>query len=443
MELHSLTFLFLFLPLTLAAYYCAPGRAKNAVLLGVSLLFYGLLQPLWLPVMVVSVLADYRVAASIHRFGREDRRSALLIKIAVAKALTLIVLVAVAHQVYGFPMPLGIYIYLLTSLGYLLDFYKGEVPFEPSLVRFGVFCCFFGKLAAGPLVEYQEVGGDLARSSLSLPELGRGLCIFIRGLGKKVLVADGINRVYLTLRAIPAVQLDQLGTWALVFCSAFSVYFTLSAYCDMARGLGRCFGMELPLNFNYPFEARTVDDFFSRFNTTISRFIRKHVYLPLGSDQNGRVSAALNILLTAMLMGLWFGLQINFLAWGTFLGLLLIAENLWLQKVFQYIPPFFVRVLTFAATLLSFAVFSADSLSIAWTYLHNLLGLGPQMGEIAERVLYLLSSNYTVIALCFVLSSSLVTKVGRRLARRSPVLAAAGGGLMHLGLLAITVAFML
>ncbi len=357
--------------------------------------------------------------------------------------MTLIILVSAAHQVYGSSMPLGIYIYLLTSLGYLLDFYKGEVPFEQSLVNFGVFCCFFGKLNAGPLVEYQEVGHSIAQPVFSLSGLGQGLRIFIRGLAKKVLVADGITRVYLALRAFPAAQLTQPGTWALVFGSAFSVYFTLSAYCDMARGLGRCFGMQLPLNFRYPFEAHTVYDFFSRFNTTVSRFIRKHVYLALGSDQHGQASATLNILLTAMLMGLWFGLQINFLAWGTFLGLLLIAESLWLKPLLEKIPPFFVRILTFAATLLSFAIFSADNLRTAWVYLHNLLGLGIGGASSNQTVLYLLSSQYTVIALCFVFSSSLMTRVGNRLALRRPALAAAGSVVMHLGLLAVTVAFML
>ena len=443
MELHSLSFLFLFLPLTLAAYYLAPGRAKSAVLLVASLVFYALLQPIWLPVMVVSVIADYCIALGIHRLGRADKRSTLLIRIAVVKALGMIVLVSATHQIYGSSLPLGIYIYLLTSLGYLLDFYRGEVPFEPSLINYGVFCCFFGKLNAGPLVEYREVGQSIAKPELSLVGLGQGLCIFIRGLAKKVLVADGITEVYLSLKAIPATQLNLAGGWALVFTSIFSIYFTLSSYCDMARGLGRCFGMELPFNFRYPLEAGTINDFFSRFNTTVSRFIRKHVYLALGSDQHGKLSASLNLLLIAMLMGLWFGLQMNYLAWGACLGLLLIAESLWLKPLLEHIPPFFVRIITFAATLLSFAVFSADSLETAWLYLRSLVGLGASTAETSNQVLYLLSSHYTVIVLCFLISSSLMTTIGKKLAKRYPTISAAGGTVIHLGLLTAAVAFLL
>lgn len=443
MRLDSLSFVFLFLPLGLAVYYLVPGRAKPLVLLALSWLFYGLLQPLYLVVMVLLVALDYGLSVAIHRHGVGSAKGRRLLAFTVGKSVLLMLSATAFSQIYGFTRPLGIYIYTLTALGYLVDLFRGEVEFEPSFVRFGVLCCFFGSLFAGPLVvEAGDVLGQLRSPKPSLSTLGDGLMIFVQGLSKKVIIADNITAVFLQLRTMASQELTVLTAWGLVFSAVFSIYFTLSSYCDMARGLGAMFCLKLPLNFYYPLQARTVNDFFSRFNFTVSDYIRKYVYGSLGRDQGGALSTSLNVLLITMMMGLWFGLRTNYLAWGAFLALFIIVETLYAQPLIQRVPPFFLRLYTFTVILFSFSLYAADSLGQAGAYFHAMLGMGGVAFQ-DNRVLYLFSSNWLVIVLSFFLSTSLFHMGIRRLQKYRPQLTAFVSAVANLSLLALTVALML
>ena len=442
MPLDSLSFVFIFLPLSLAAYYACPRKRRPAVVLGISLVFYALLEGGGLLLMAASLLADYAVSRLMARFGPRDNRSRQLLALVVAKSLLFMLGSTALRQIYGVHRPLGIYLYTLSSLGYLIDLYRGDVEFEPSLVNFGVLCCFFGKLNAGPLVDAGELLPQLRESKASLEDLGEGMMLFIQGLAKKVILADGVAAVYQDLRVLTGQELSALGAWAMVFSAMFTLYFHLSSYCDMAKGLGRMFGLRLPDNFYYPIQSRTVSDFFGRFNMTVSRYVRRYVYGSLGSDQNGGLSTSLNVLLTAMIMGLWFGLSINYLMWGVFLGVFIIVETLYGQRIIKAVPPFFLRLYTFAVTLLSFAVFAADTMGQAGEYLLAMFGRGgvPVMDN---QVLYLFSTNYLVLILCVLLSTSLFHMIFQFLRRQFPSGAAAAGAVGNLALLGLTVSLML
>lgn len=442
MQLDSLSFVFVFLPLALAAYYASPARQKPAVVLGISLVFYALLEKGGVLLMAASLLVDFAVSRLMHRFGPRDGRSRQLLALMVAKSLLLMLGSTALWQIYRIHQPLGIYLYTLSSLGYLIDLYRGDVEFEPSLIRFGVLCCFFGKLYAGPLVEARELLPQLKDPKPSLTALGEGMMLFVQGLAKKVILADGAVVVYRQLKLLTGEEMSALGAWAMVFAAMFTLYFRLSAYCDMAKGLGRMMGMELPNNFYYPIQSRTVTDFFSRFNMTVSRYVRHYVYGSLGSDQNGGLSTSLNVLLTAMIMGLWFGLSINYLMWGVFLGVFIIVETLWGQKIIKMVPPFFLRIYTFSVTLLSFAIFATDTLGEAGRYLQAMFGRGgvPIMDN---EVLYLFSTNYLVLILCVLLSTSLWHTAFQWFRRQFPSAAAAVGAAGNLALLGLTVSLML
>ncbi|HIY08588.1 MAG TPA: hypothetical protein H9680_04545 [Firmicutes bacterium] len=442
MNLDSFSFIFVFLPLSLGAYYLAPPRRRPAVVLGVSLVFYVLLEGRWILLMAASLGVDFAISRAIHRFGPRDDRSRRLLALAVGKSLLLMLGSTALRQIYQIHQPLGIYLYTLSSLGYLIDLYWGEIDYQPSLVNYGVLCCFFGKLYAGPLVEAKEFFPQLKDPRPSLDQVGEGMMIFVQGLAKKVILADGIISFYQQLAALTQNEMSVIGAWATVFAAMFTLYFRLSAYCDMAKGLGRMFGLELPDNFYYPIQSRTVTDFFSRFNMTVSRYIRHYVYGSLGSDQNGGLSTSLNVMLTAMLMGLWFGLGINYLMWGVFLGAFIVVETLFGQRIIKVVPPFFLRIYTFAVTLLSFALFATTSLRQASQYLQAMFGRGG-IPFLDNEVLYLFSTNYLVLILCLLLSTSLFHTIFRFLRRQFPSGATALGALGNLALLALTVALML
>ncbi|MBP0963496.1 MAG: hypothetical protein J6Q99_04295, partial [Oscillospiraceae bacterium] len=291
MELVSFSFVFIFLPLAVLVYYLLPSGLRNHCLLALSLLFCGLLDWRALLLMVGLLSLQYLAVLGIHRMGREHRLSRLCCAAAVVLSVGLLVVWSALVQIKHTALPLGMLIYLLTGLGYVVDFYRGEAELE-SPVRFGVMCCFFGKLYAGPLVEYDEIMPSLRNPQFDLSRVGEGTLQFIQGLAKKVLLADQATVVCSAMTAISWSRLPVLGAWLMVFCSAFSTYFTLSAYCDMAVGLGQIFGLSLPRNFAYPFQSRTVTDFFARFNITVTRYIRRYVYRFLGYDSGGQLSNA-------------------------------------------------------------------------------------------------------------------------------------------------------
>jgi len=441
MELASFSFVFLFLPASVLVYYLLPGRLRNLCLLTLSLVFFTMLDWQAMLLMLGLLGLQYLAVYAMHRLGQGHRANRWLCAAMAVVTVGLLVVWSGVVQIRHIQMPLGLLVYSLTGLGYVIDFYRGEAEFEPP-VRFGVMCCFFGKLYAGPLVEYQEMADQLRSPRFSLTEVGEGMLQFVQGLAKKVILADRVTVVYTALMEINAAELPVLGAWMLVLCSAFSAYFTLSSYCDMAMGLGRVFGLSLPRNFAYPFQSRTVTDFFARFNITVTRYIRRYVYRFLGYDSGGRLSNTFNLMLTAMLAGLWFGLRLSTLAWGMFLGAFMIVEVLWGHKLFERIPPFFLRIYAFAVVLLSFAFLSAGSLGQAFNTLAVMAGLAGRSFT-NETVQYLLASRLVLLVVCVLFSTSLYDKVAGWYQKRHPNMARVFAIVGNTFLLVLTLALMI
>lgn len=437
MQLVSFSFVFVFLPAAVLLYYLVPGRWRNHCLLALSLLYYALVDWRQMLLMVGLLCLQYLAAVAIGRLA--GRRAAYAVCFgAVAFTVGLLAALAARAQIRHTQLPLGMMVYLLTGLGYVVDVYRGEARLQGP-AGFGVMCCFFGKLYAGPLVESGEMepapGFDLA-------EMGEGLLQFVQGLGKKVLLADQVTVVYEAMAAMEGSQLPVLGAWLMVFSAAFATYFTLSAYCDMAVGLGRIFGLSLPRNFAYPFQSRTVSDFFARFNITVTRYIRRYVYRFLGYDSGGRLSNAFNLMLTAMLAGLWFGLGLNTLVWGMFLGGFMIVEVLWGHRLFQRIPPFFLRIYAFAVVMCSFSLLAGGSLGRAWNTIQVMTGLAGH-SFVDQTVQYLLVSRGVVLVACVVFSTSLCARVGDWMQKRYPILTRVAAVVLNTVLLVLTLAVMM
>ncbi len=437
-----MSFLFVFLPISLLMYCLSPRRYRSGVILAISFLFYGLIDIAGLCLMVAVLLLDYAVVYRINTLGRRHALSRLLCGAVAVWTVGIIVVMSAYTEIVGLIMPLGLYIYLLTALGYVVDFYRGEAPFERSPVNFFLMCCFFPKLYAGPLVEYSEMSVGLQNNKLSVDGIGAGLMQFTLGLAKKVILADQIGKVYVGVSALPSSELTIVGAWMLVFSSAFSIYFTLSGYCDIAMGLGRVFGFTLPHNFSYPFQSRTVTDFFARFNITVSRYIRRYVYRFLGYDTGGKLSNALNLMLVAMLAALWFGLRMNLLFWGGFLGVFMIIESMWGVKFFSKIPPFFLRVYAFLVVMFSFAIFAGENMNHTVNILGAMVDFGGRefLGNTAQ---YFIETHGVIFVLCALLSTSICHRVGMWMEKRGPALTRFVQGVGSLALLLLCVSFII
>lgn len=442
MSFSTIGFIFVFLPLSALLFYALPRKAKVPLLLAVSLLFYTLLDPTNLLLMLLSVTYDYLMAFLILSSKRELSLRRLPLIACVGKNLALILVFGLQQEIFGVAMPLGLLVYSLTGLGYVIDVYRGDEPFERNWLRFALYCCFFGKIITGPLLPYSDMRQDLQFRKASLSAISDGLTLFVCGLGKQVILAQSAQKLYQELLTIPVESRSVLGAWLLVISFTFHLYYTLSGYCDMARGLGQIFSLKLPENFHYPFQSRTVSDFFNRFNITVTQFANRYVYVILGGDTNGRLSTALNTLLTAMLLGLWFGIRLNYVAWGCYFGLLMLLERFVLGRVLQRLPGFFSRLYTFALVLLSFPIFLTSSLREAGSLYGQLFGLAG-LPLSSGHINYLLSANGVLLGLCFFFLTNLGNLLLRSFRRLCPSLSQALSVPLYVGLLGVTVALLL
>lgn len=295
MTIYSLSFIFFFLPLTLLVFSVVPQHYRTFVLLVASLFFVSMTSPLATLIMCASILVDHLLSHPIFVHAHGARRSRLMLYLAAIKNILLVVVVSIMGQRPDqLLVSLGATIYAFTSLGYLIDLYNGEADHIASLFDYFMFCCFFGKLHVGPIVSSRDFYPQLANLRPRLSHISDGCVWFCHGLAKKIILADHMMLLSTQLRTIPYQEKTVVGVWLLVLCYLFGVYFTLSGYSDMARGLGAFFGLTLPENFHYPLQSLSVTDFFANFNISANRFVRKYVYGALGAEDNGWLATTVN-----------------------------------------------------------------------------------------------------------------------------------------------------
>ena len=458
MEIFSLGFLYLFLPATILIYYLLPwkdSRWKNAFLLVASLTFYLLSIPKFLPVLCLLAVTDYLLGRWIERISvlppesaeterRHRRLRKLLLGIGLGKNLGLLLVLEILDQlgVLGVRgLPLGLLVYAYTASGYLIDVYKRDVSCEKNLVDYSLFGLFFCKCFNGPLVRYGQIKEQLKSRRASLSGISTGIVLLIRGLAKYGILAQNLQEIYLEAKAIGAQEPSLLGSWMIVIALALSVFFRLSGYCDMARGLGQIFGFDLPKNFYYPYQSQGMSDFSQRFNMTVSRFFRHYIYDALGTSDKGALPLILNTSLVCMLMGVWFGIRLNYILWGLYIAFFAVVEELWLEKYLRKIPAFFTRAYTFVLAMLSFVIFGGDSVGQSLEYVRYMFGGGDAL--YSGSIVYLIGSNYLLLVLSLLFSTSLFSRVGELLEKKFPVLSQLGTVAVNCGLLFLLTGFML
>ena len=439
MQLYSLGFLFLLLPVGGLIYYFLRGSMRRVFLLCYSLLFVGLLSPLSLLLLLAVMIPDYLLARYIA-MAHPKARTILLG--CVIKDIALAVACSILTELDKLILPVGVFIAAFTSVGYLIDLYRGECEPIEDPVCYGVFCCFFGKLYIGPVVSAQQFIPQLENLQMTAEGITRGMVQFLRGLAKIVVLAGSLQELILQWETLLSLDVTVLGTWLHVLCYIFYIYFTLSGYSDMARGTGAIFGLDLPENFHHPLQSSSVADFFGRFNISANRFVRKYVYQALGAEDNGPLSTSVNILLITMLMGLWYGINLNYLVWGAFLGLFIIFEVLYIERHVEKIPPYLCRLYTFIAILISFCWYCGNSLSASAASLRVMLGLGGAAAA-NQSCLYLLQTHWLLLAVCIFLCSGAATPLLARFNRRFPAASHAATLVWNILLLATSLAFML
>ncbi|MDD2877405.1 MAG: MBOAT family protein [Acidiphilium sp.] len=392
MLFNSSVFVVGFLPAFLASFALAGWRfgprAALVVLLIASLVFYAWWTPVFLPLLVGSIVGNY---ALVHLMRRSRHRRPWLIA-GLAANLGLLgwfkyagLFAATGAGLLGFPppdlgivLPLGISFFTFQQIMFLVDSFRDETP-ACGFLDYACFVGFFAHLIAGPIVRPREIIPQFAHhdGQVHHDDLIAGIEIFLLGLAKKIVLADSLARFADPGFRVAAAghQLSLVEAWVALLAYGAQIYFDFSGYSDMAIGLARMIGVRFPLNFRSPYQARDIGDFWRRWNITLSGFLRDYLYIPLGGNRHGEARRNANLMITMLLGGLWHGAAWSFLAWGGLHGLYLIIHQQW-RRFGGKMPACLAQAITLLAVLLAWVPFRAESLHGSWIMLRGLTGAG-------------------------------------------------------------------
>ena len=442
----SLEFLYLFLPSALLVYFVAPRRFRNGVLLVLSLLFYAFGEPIFLLLMVGTVVVNYAFGLWISQSARYAR---LLLWCAVAVDVGLLLFFkyyGLAASFLPLPaleiaLPIGISFYTFQALSYVIDVYRKTVSAQKSLSDFSAYVSLFPQLIAGPIVRYADVERELCARRHTVLGASEGARRFVVGLAKKVLLANRAGQMWTSLRIANAQDPTAIGSWLAVVCFSFQIYFDFSGYSDMAIGLGKIFGFSFPENFRYPYVARSITDFWRRWHITLSSWFREYVYIPLGGNRCGVFRTYRNLLITWGLTGLWHGASWNFVVWGLYFFCILAIEKAFLGRLLERMPRLLRHAYALLFVLIGWLIFaydgSASGLAVTdgLAMLGHMFGIGVPLAWNGHITFELVRNLPWLIFMAFG-CTAIPTKIYRAFAQRCPnaasVCASLGSGLLLL-----------
>ena len=432
MVFSSLIFLFAYLPLVLGIYYLIPTRFRNPFLLFANLIFYGWGEPVYILLMGVCTLVNFACGYGIDKY-REDKRKAkvfLILSIVISLGLLGIFkytgfvasLLKLLPGLGGImvpiiPLPVGISFYTFQSMSYTVDVYRRQARVQKNFVSFATYVSLFPQLIAGPIVRYRDVQEQLDERRESLAQFASGIKVFVVGLAKKVLIANALGQVWDVLRA------DASGGWGAawfgILAYAMQIYFDFSGYSDMAIGLGRMLGFEFMENFNYPYIARSITDFWRRWHISLSTWFRDYLYIPLGGNRKGIPRQILNLLIVWMVTGLWHGANANFILWGLYYFVLLVLERFVLGGLLKKIPKYVTVPITFVFVLMGWVVFFFSDTSQMLAFFGRLFNFGGAV--LTGNSQYLLLSYLPLMLIAILAATPIGKKLHGRLNGRASV----------------------
>ena len=392
MVFSSLTFLFGYLPLTLALYFLTPLRRRNFVLLLASLFFYGWGEPVYVGVMFLSIFIDYTHGLLVERFRQQDRLARWFVGQSVVFNLLLLgffkywdflaanlsLLPGITVPQLGLPLPLGISFFTFQTMSYTIDVYRRDAPVQRNIIGFGAYVTLFPQLIAGPIVKYKTVAAELVHRTVTSRDFAEGACRFTAGLAKKVLLANAAGALWESCQASQSAgALTVAGGWTGLFAFGFQIYFDFSGYSDMAIGLGRILGFRFDENFDHPYLSTSVGEFWRRWHMSLTSWFREYLYFPLGGSRAGSAKTLRNLLIVWFCTGFWHGASWNFVLWGLYFGLWLILERFVFRDLLARTPVLVKRFYTLLVVFVGWGIFAMEDLGVCGRYLAVCFGGGP------------------------------------------------------------------
>lgn len=458
----SVAFLYVFLPLVLILYYISPRKLKNSVLLIFSLLFYGWGEPIYIVLMLISILLGYVLGLIIAKMHNKGNKTGAKITLIVSVVLNLGALgffkytdffIKNANAIFksslpilNIALPLGISFYTFQIMSYTIDVYRQDTPVQKNPLNLATYIALFPQLIAGPIVRYSTIEDQLSNRKECFDKFGEGTIRFVTGLGKKVLLANTAGEVFNKLSVLDSSENSVALSWLCAIAFTFQIYFDFSGYSDMAIGLGKMFGFDFLENFNYPYISKSITEFWRRWHISLSTWFRDYVYIPLGGSRVGKGKMIFNIFIVWFLTGFWHGAEWNFIAWGLYFFVLLIVEKFWLSKLFDKLPKWLWHIYALFFINLSWVIFAYDDIGKVFTSIKNMFfanGL-PIWNQLTSY--YYIS--YIVVFIIFAIMSTPILKkliafIGKKLPAKCLNVVGSGASIIYiLGIMFMVTAYL-
>lgn len=411
----DLIFLFCFLPISvLLTKQIRNIKLQNILLVVFSLLFYAWSNPIYVVLLILSILWNYFTAFELE--AQDDKKT---------KKILLIVSVAVNLFILGFykytgflmdilhiqsnlkiALPVGLSFFTFSELSYIFDVYNGKSKPQKNIILFTLYVSFFGKISMGPIVSYHEMEDQLTNRTLSKAQYASGMVLFSKGLIKKVLLADQLSYVYSILQN----NTSTLGVWLLAISYMLQIYFDFSGYSDMAIGLSRFFGFDFKPNFDHPYTATSVQDFWRKWHISLSQWFRDYLYIPLGGNRVDKNTYIRNIFIVWFCTGLWHGANWTFILWGLYYGCLLLLEKFFLREKLEKLPKPISHIYTLLVVLIGWVFFMSPNITTAFTTLGKMISIGTTTFA-NNQAKFMLKSYFILFVLAILLSTKVYDRI--------------------------------
>ena len=429
MVFSSLVFMFAYLPITLLAYYLVPRQGRNIFLFIVNLIFYGWGEPRLVLLMVFNIFFNYIGGWLVDKYRADAKKKKLFLILtcvldigilAVFKYTGMITETLNMLPFLNIPelqisLPIGISFYTFQTMSYVIDVYRDDAPVSKNFINFGTYVALFPQLIAGPIVRYRDVAEQLVNRRETLEMFTRGVKLFMVGLAKKVIIANTMGTLTTNIFATTD-ENGVVGTWVGMIAYTFQIYFDFSGYSDMACGLGNMMGFEFLKNFNYPYIAKSITDFWRRWHISLSTWFKEYVYIPLGGNRKGVKRQILNLLIVWGLTGLWHGAAYNFVLWGLYYGFLLILEKFVLKTFLDRLPSFVQHIYTLFIIIIGWGLFYFTDVGQLGEFMVDLFNFGN--GICGDQAFNLIMSNLPMLIIAAVASTPLATMLYTRFEHR-------------------------
>lgn len=473
MVFSQLTFLYYFLPIVMIVYFFSSDKIRNVLIFITGLLFYAWGEPFYVCLMLFSTAIDYTAGRLMAKYDDDNKKRKICLIVSVCMNVGLLAifkysdfLIDSFNGVFGtsvtnpvvlvnkalnslYPLglnekrvelPIGISFYTFQSMSYTIDLYLRNIKVQKSFLNFASYVSLFPQIVAGPIVRYEDVANELESRTVNIAKISAGIGLFVKGLAKKVLLANNIGMVWTQVKAMDYSTISVATAWLGIIAFAFQIYFDFSGYSDMATGLGKMLGFEFPKNFDHPYISKSISEFWRRWHITLGSWFRSYVYIPLGGNRNGNFKTYRNLFITWALTGLWHGASWNFILWGLFFGVLIIIERLGFGKILEKLPSAVSMLYTFVMVLFGWVLFDTDTLADAGRYYAAMFGAGGSLVDSYAR--YTIASNAVMLVLCILISGGLGSRLISFCEEKNKRASAVAGVAVKIGGLLICTAYL-